>query len=72
MIPEHLRLQLGQEALTPEQEREAERFAAERIRAQLSTDPVNKAEAEALLRQVYQVVGLPSQRGCSGSMTRSS
>jgi hypothetical protein len=60
MIPDHLRLQPGQEALTPEQEAEAERFAEERIAAQLSTEPVDEPEAEQLLRQAYAVAGLPS------------
>lgn len=58
MIPDHLRLQPGQEALTPEQEREARRFAEERIALQLATSPVNEAEAEARLRAAYQVAGL--------------
>jgi hypothetical protein len=59
MIPDHLRLQPGQEALTPEQEAEARRFAEVRIAAQLSTEPVNEPEAEALLKQAYQAAGLP-------------
>ncbi len=59
MIPDHLRLQPGQEGLSPEQEREAERFAQARIATQLSTEPVDEPETEALLQQVYQVAGLP-------------
>ncbi len=59
MIPDHLRLQPGQEALTPEQEAEAERFAQARMAAQLATSPVEKQEAERLLRQAYAVAGLP-------------
>ena len=58
MIPDHLRIRPGQERLTPAQEAEARRFAAERIAAQLSTDPVDEQEAEAFLRQAYQVAGL--------------
>jgi hypothetical protein len=53
-----LRLQPGQEALTPAQEAEARRFADECIRTQLSTEPVDEPEAEALLRQAYAVAGL--------------
>ena len=59
MIPNHLKIQSGQETLTPEQEAEARRFAEERIATQLSTEPVDEPEAEALLRQAYQVAGLP-------------
>ncbi|HLV98685.1 MAG TPA: hypothetical protein VKT82_08420 [Ktedonobacterales bacterium] len=58
MIPDHLRIQPGQQALTPEQEAEARRFAEERIQAQLSTEPVDEQEAGALLRQAYEVAGL--------------
>jgi hypothetical protein len=53
----HLRLQPGQQVLTPEQEDEARRFAAERITAQLSTEPVNERDAEAFLRQAYDGAG---------------
>src|SRR5215472_6858548 len=59
MIPDHLRIQPGQQALTPEQEAEAQRFADERIAAQLSTAPVDEQEAERLLLCVYAVAGLP-------------
>src|SRR6185312_9049623 len=59
MIPDHLRIQPGQEALTPVQEAEARRFAEERIATQLSTEPVDEPEAEALLRQAYAVAELP-------------
>lgn len=45
-------------ALTPEQQTEAEHFAAERIAAQFSTEPVDENEAEAWLREAYQVAGL--------------
>ena len=63
MIPDHLRLQPGQEALTTVQEREARRFADEYICKQLSTEPVHEQQAEALLCQAYQVAGLvPPQR----------
>jgi hypothetical protein len=58
MIPDQLKLQPGQEALTPEQEAEARRFADERIAAQLSTGPVEEQEAERLLRQAYAVARL--------------
>lgn len=54
-----LRLQPGQEALTPVQEAEARRFAQACIQNQLSTDPVDEQEAEAWLRQAYAVAGLP-------------
>jgi hypothetical protein len=54
-----LRLQPGQQALIAAQEGEAKRFAAERIRAQLSMEPVDEGEAEHFLRQVYAAVGLP-------------
>lgn len=53
-----LRLQPGQQRLTPAQEAERERFADERIQTQLSTEPVNEPEAEAFLRQAYQVAKL--------------
>ncbi|MBV9258498.1 MAG: hypothetical protein JO215_10810 [Ktedonobacteraceae bacterium] len=53
----HLRLQPGQQELTPEQEAEARCFAAERIAAQLSTEPVDERDAEAFLRQAYDVAG---------------
>ena len=53
-----LRLHPGQEALTPAQEAEAQRFADECIRTQLSTDPVDEPQTVALLRQAYQVAGL--------------
>src|ERR1051326_1915142 len=59
MIPDHLRLQPGQEALTTAQEREAESFARARIEAQLSTEPVDEPEVEQLLQQAYEVAGLP-------------
>ena len=58
MTPDHLRIQPGQEALTPEQEAEARRFAQERVHAQLSTEPVNEAVAETFLRQAYRAAGL--------------
>src|ERR1051326_983652 len=58
MIPDHLRIQPGQEALTPEQEAEVQRFADEYICNQLSTEPVHEPETEALVCQVYQVAGL--------------
>src|SRR5579862_9123473 len=62
-IPASLQLQPGQQDLTPEQEAEARHFAEERIQAQLSTEPVDEQEAEALLCQAYQVAGLaPPQR----------
>ncbi len=55
----HLRLYPGQQALTPAQEAGAQRFAAERIAAQLSTEPIDEPETEHLLRQAYAVVGFP-------------
>jgi hypothetical protein len=39
--------------------REARRFATERIATQLSTEPVDESETEALLRHAYEVAGLP-------------
>jgi len=45
--------------LTPEQETEARRFAEVRIAAQFSTESVDEPETEALLKQAYQVAGLP-------------
>jgi hypothetical protein len=62
VIPDHLKIQPGQEALMPEQEAEARRFAAERVAAHLSTEPVDEAEAERLLREAYAVAGLPAPR----------
>lgn len=55
----HLRLSPGQQRLTPEQGAEVRRFALERAQAHLSTEPVNEQEAEAFLRDAYQVAGLP-------------
>src|ERR1051326_778015 len=62
MIPDQLRIRPGQESLSTEQEAEARRFAQARIKAQLSTDPVDEPEAEALLKQAYTVVKLPAPR----------
>src|SRR5579859_1740556 len=53
-----LKLWKGQQELTPEQEAEARRFALERIKTHLATEPVDEQEAEAWLRQAYQVAGL--------------
>jgi hypothetical protein len=53
----HLRLHPGQQELTTEQEAEARHFAAERIAAQLSTEPVDEHDAEAFLWQAYDVAG---------------
>lgn len=52
-------LQPGQQELILAQEAEAARFAEERIRRQLSTEPVDEQEAEALLRQAYHVAKVP-------------
>jgi hypothetical protein len=54
--------QQGQQALTPEQEAEARRFAQERIRIQLDTAPVDEEQAEAFLWQAYATAGLPQPR----------
>jgi hypothetical protein len=54
MIPDQLRLQPSQKALTPEQEAEAKWFAAERIQVQLATAPVDEPETEWFLSQAYQ------------------
>ena len=54
-----LRLHPGQQELTLAQEDEVRRFAKAYIQAQLSTEPVDEREAEALLRQSYAVAGLP-------------
>ncbi len=53
-----LRLQPGQERLTPEQGAEAEHFAEAYIQAQFSTEPADEQEAEAFLLQAYEVAGL--------------
>ena len=58
MIAPHLRLHPGQEALTPAQEAEAERWASIRIEAQLAAEPVEEPEVERLLCQAYVVAGL--------------
>jgi hypothetical protein len=57
-----LRLQKGQQALTPEQEAEARRFAEERIRAQLDTAPVDEEQAEDFLWQAYAAAGVAPPR----------
>jgi hypothetical protein len=57
-----LQLHPGQQALTPAQEAEAERFAEAYLRRLLSTEPVDEAEATALLRQAYQEAGLAAPR----------
>lgn len=54
-----LRLQSGQQRLTPAQEAEAWCFAEARIAAQLSAEPVDEPETERLLQQAYAVAGLP-------------
>jgi hypothetical protein len=53
-----LRLQPGQQTLTPAQQAEAKRFAEAYLQAQLSTEPVDEPAAEGLLRHVYQIAGL--------------
>lgn len=58
----HLRLQPGQRRLTPEQEAEVVRFSEVYLQTQLSTEPVDEAEAAALLRQAYTVAGLAAPR----------
>src|ERR1051326_5222536 len=55
-----LRLRPGQRILSPAQEAEAQRFAAERIAAHLATAPVDEGEAESFLRQAYAAAGLPA------------
>lgn len=57
-----LRLQPEQKRLTRSQKAAARRFAEERIASQLSTAPIDEAEAEAWLRQAYQVAGLAPPR----------
>lgn len=59
MIPNQLKIQPGQQRLSPEQEAEARNWASERIAAQLSTEPVDEPETERLLHQAYVVAGLP-------------
>lgn len=61
-IDQALRLQPGQQELTSVQVAEAKRFAAERIRAQLSTEVIDEGEAEALLAQAYAAAELPPPR----------
>lgn len=53
-----LRLQPGQQELTPTQKVEAKRFAEAYIQTQLSIESVDEAETEAFLRQAYRVAGL--------------
>jgi hypothetical protein len=53
-----LRLQPGQQDLTPAQEAETRRFVEACTQRQLSTEPVDEPEAEAWLRQAYEVAGL--------------
>src|SRR5262249_15684226 len=53
-----LRLQKGQERMTPAQQAASHRCAAAYIRAQLSTSPVDEAAAETLLKRAYQIAGL--------------
>jgi hypothetical protein len=55
-----LRLQPGKPELTPEQEAASRRFAEAYIREQLSTEPVDEQQAEALLCQAYAAAGLDS------------
>ncbi len=57
-----LLLHKSQQRLTPAQEAEAHRFAAERIHGYLTPQPVDEAEAEAFLGQAYEVAGLPAPR----------
>jgi hypothetical protein len=59
VIADPLRIQPGQERLSPEQEAEARRFAEERIATQLSTELGDEAVAEALVKQAYVVGKLP-------------
>jgi hypothetical protein len=65
MIPDQLRIQPGQERLSPEREVEARRFAAERVAAQLSTEPVDEPETERLLQKAYHVAHLPLPKSIS-------
>jgi hypothetical protein len=51
-------LHSGQEALTPAQEAEAERWVLIRAEAQLATESVEKPEVERLLCQAYAGAGL--------------
>ena len=55
--PAH-RLVAGQEALTPAQEAEMQRFTDAYIQTQLSTEPVDEREAEALVERAYVLAGL--------------
>jgi len=55
-----LRVRHGQQALTLEQEAEARRFGERRIRAYLTTTPVDEPTAEALLAQAYEAAGFAS------------
>jgi hypothetical protein len=48
-----------QQALTPAQEAEAWRFVKAYMQRQFSINPVDEEQAEAFLRQAYQVAGLP-------------
>jgi uncharacterized protein DUF6745 len=53
-----LRLVAGQEALTPAQEAEVQRFTDAYIQTQLSTEPVDEHVAQALVERAYALAGL--------------
>jgi hypothetical protein len=55
--PTH-RLAPGQDALTPAQEMEMQRFIDAYIHTQLSTEPVDERVAEALVERAYALAGL--------------
>src|SRR5215472_1809273 len=59
---EHIRLHVGPRDLTPEQVVEVDRFASERLQAQLSTEPVDETAAETLLASAYATAGLAVPR----------
>jgi hypothetical protein len=60
--PAH-RLVAGQEALTPAQEAEMQRFTDACIQTQLSTEPVDERAAEALVERAYVLAGLDAPGG---------
>lgn len=59
MIKEHLQLKPGQTELTPEQQAEAQRFAAERAQVHLSTEPVDEQLVERWVCQAYELAKVP-------------
>jgi Domain of unknown function (DUF6745) len=55
-------MSFADDAPNPARVTEMRSFAAERVRAQFSTEPTDEAEAEGLLRQAYAAAGLEPPR----------